>query len=321
MPITHAEGVAFASKLMTAFAAGFSKNNHAETTSGFFANELSWDWSDGTKGEGKLSEIMGVMAKSWGFMVDSFHPLNTAVVVDTDRSIVFISSDLVLNITGGLADENNPVGNKAVFILHLDNGNFFGFGKKIVKWEGYWDQNHPGLKSAFQSVLPKLGMDAPETPKAPIPITAADGEAYAAAAMAAFAAGFKANNHAVTMAPYIAEELSWKWTDRSGEGKMSELMKNFAESWGFMVDSFMLPAPKVVVDTDHSVITVAGSLVINITGGLAAENNAIRNDIAMVFTLDTTKKATQWDILWDNNNPEMNAALAKVSAKLGASKQ
>ena len=321
MPITYAEGVACASKLMTAFAAGFAKNNHAETTAGLFADELSWDWSDGTKGEGKLSEIMGVMAKSWGFMVDSFHPLNTAVVVDTDRSIVFISCDLVLNITGGLADENNPVGNKAVFVLHLDNGNCLGFGKKIVKWDGHWDQNHPGLKSAFQSVLPKLGMDAPETPKAPFPITAVDGEAYAVAAIAAFAAGFKANNHAETMAPYIAEELSWNWTDRSGKGKMSELMKTMAESWGFMVDSFMLPAPKVVVDTDHSVITVAGQLVVNITGGLATENNAVRGDIAMVFTLDKTKKATQWDILWDNNNPNMTPVLAKVSAKLGAAKQ
>jgi len=323
MPITHAEGVAYADKVMTAFAAGFAKNNHAETTAGLFADELAWDWSDGTKGAGPRSEIMDIMAKSWGFMVDSFHPVNTTVVVDTGRSIVLLSCDLVLNITGGLADENNPVANGVVFVLHLESGGGclgLGRGKKIVKWEGYWDNNNPGLGAAFKSILPKLGMDAPVPPKAPMPIAAEAGEAYAAAAMAAFAAGFRNNNHLETMAPYIADELVWNWTDRSGEGKLSEIMGEMAETWGFMVDSFVLPNPKVVVDTDHSVITVAGGLVINVTGGLADENNAVHNDIAMVFTLDQSQKATKWEILWDNSNPKMNAALAKVSAKLGAAK-
>ncbi|KAL9179846.1 hypothetical protein ACHAXT_007816 [Thalassiosira profunda] len=319
MPITHAKGVAYANKLMAAFAAGFAKNNHAETTAGFFADELAWDWSDGTTGEGKLSEIMGIMAKSWGAMVDSFHPLNTTTIVDTDRSILFISCDLIINITGGLADENNPVHNAVVFVVHLDGGGFFT-KKKIVKWEGYWDQKNPGFGDAFGRIMPKLGMDAPVPPASPMPITAEAGEAYAAAAMAAFAAGFKNNNHLETMAPYIADKVAWNWTDRrsSGEGAKEDVLGPFAESWGLMVDSFLLPNPIVVVDTDHSVITVAGELVINVTGGLATENNAVHNDIAMVFTLDKSKKATKWDIFWDNNNPEMNAALAKVSAKLGA---
>lgn len=320
MPITKAEGVAFADKLMAAFAAGFAKNNHAETTAGLFASELSWDWSDGTKGEGKLSEIMGVMSKSWGFMVDTFIPLNTSVVVDTDRSIVFISCDLVLNITGGLDDENNPVAGAVVFALHLDNGICMGMGRKITRWEGYWDNNNPGFPAAFGKILPKLGMEVPVPPKAPMPIAHADGQAYAAAAMAAFAAGFAKNNHLETMAPYIADKVAWNWTDRSGEGAKEDVLGPFAESWGLMVDSFVLPSPTVVVDTDHSVITVAGELVINVTGGLATENNAVHNDIAMVFTLDEKKKATKWEILWDNNNPAMNAALAKVTAKLGAAK-
>lgn len=320
MPITHAEGVAHADKVMKAFAAGFAKNNHAETTAGLFAKELAWDWSDGTKGEGTLSEIMGIMSKSWGFMVDSFFPLNRVVVVDTDRSIIFITCSLIINITGGLETENNPVANQCTFVLYLDDGGFMGWSKKITKWEGYWDQKNPGFVDVFGRILPKLGMDAPPTPNSPVPITVAEGEAYAADVMAAFAAGFKSNNHLKTMAPYIADQVAWDWTDGRGEGPKEVVLGGFAKTWGFMVDSFMIPNPTVVVDTDYSVITIAGGLVINITGGLETENNAVHNDIAFVFTLDKNKKATKWEALWDNNNAEMKAALAKVTAKLGAGK-
>jgi len=314
MPITHAEGVAYADKMLTAFAAGFPKNNHAETTAGLFADVLAWDWSDGTKGEGKLSELWGIMAKSWGFMCDRFHALNTHIVVDTNRYLIRLSFDLVLNITGGLADENNPVAFPIVFALHLDNR------KKISKFEAYWDHNTPSIAAAFGKIMPRLGMEVPVRPKAPMPIAAEAGEAYAAAAMAAFALGFKDNNHRETMAPYIADKVAWNWSDRSGEGPKEDVLGPLAESWGLMLDSFVLPRPTVVVDTDHSVITAAGELVINVTGGLATENNSVHIGVAMVFTLDEKKKATKWEILWDNNDPAMNAALAKVSAKLGAAK-
>jgi len=306
MPITHAEGVAYADKMLTAFAAGFPKNNHAETTAGLFADVLAWDWSDGTKGEGQLSELWGIMAKSWGFMCDRFHALNTSIVVDTGRPILFISFDLVLNITGGLADENNPVAFPIVFALHLDND------KKITKFEAYWDHNTPSIAAAFGKIMPRLGMEVPVQPKAPMPIAAEAGEAYAAAAMAAFALGFKDNNHLETMAPYIADKVAWNWSDRSGEGPKEDILGPFAESWGLMLDSFVLPRPTVVVDTDHSVITAAGELIINVTGGLATENNSVHIGVAMVFTLDEKKKATKWQILWDNNDPAMKAALVKV---------
>jgi len=306
MPITHAEGVAYADKMLTAFAAGFPKNNHAETTAGLFADVLAWDWSDGTKGEGKLSELWGIMAKSWGFMCDRFHALNTHIVVDTNRYLIRLSFDLVLNITGGLADENNPVAFPIVFALHLDNR------KKISKFEAYWDHNTPSIAAAFGKIMPRLGMEVPVRPKAPMPIAAEAGEAYAAAAMAAFALGFKDNNHRETMAPYIADKVAWNWSDRSGEGPKEDVLGPLAESWGLMLDSFVLPRPTVVVDTDHSVITAAGELVINVTGGLATENNSVHIGVAMVFTLDEKKKATKWQILWDNNDPAMKAALVKV---------
>lgn len=308
MPITHAEGVAYADKMLTAFAAGFPKNNHAETTAGLFADVLAWDWSDGTKGEGKLSELWGIMAKSWGFMCDRFHALNTHIVVDTNRYLIRLSFDLVLNITGGLADENNPVAFPIVFALDLDNGK----KRKIIKFAAYWDHNTPSIAAAFGKIMPRLGREVPVRPKAPMPITAEAGEAYAAAALAAFALGFKDNNHRETMAPYIADKVAWNWSDRSGEGPKEDVLGPLAESWGLMLDSFVLPRPTVVVDTDHSVITAAGELVINVTGGLATENNSVHIGVAMVFTLDEKKKATKWQILWDNNDPAMKAALVKV---------
>ena len=49
MPITAEEGREFAESFLKAAAEGFPKNNHREFFGRFLADELSWDWSDGTK--------------------------------------------------------------------------------------------------------------------------------------------------------------------------------------------------------------------------------------------------------------------------------
>lgn len=49
LPITVEEGRAFAQDFLKVSADGFPKNNHRESFGRFLADELAWDWSDGTK--------------------------------------------------------------------------------------------------------------------------------------------------------------------------------------------------------------------------------------------------------------------------------
>jgi hypothetical protein len=47
--ITQAEGEAFAAKYLKALSDGFLDNSHAEKCRDLIADNISWDWSDGTK--------------------------------------------------------------------------------------------------------------------------------------------------------------------------------------------------------------------------------------------------------------------------------
>ena len=49
MLITREEGEAFAAKYLSAISNGFLDNSHAEKCHDFVADNVTWDWSDGTK--------------------------------------------------------------------------------------------------------------------------------------------------------------------------------------------------------------------------------------------------------------------------------
>ena len=117
-----------------------------------------------------------------------------------------------------------------------------------------------------------------------MPITAAAGDAFAHKFAKQFAAGFAGNNHAVTMEGLLAPKLSWDWSDATvGEGAPADIMDIFSKSWGMMVDNFVLIDPTVVVDTTNSKVVIAGSLIINITGGVAGETNLVKNPITFIL--------------------------------------
>ena len=107
-------------------AAGFPKNNHKETVGDMFADNVSWDWSDGTKGEGHKDQLFDIFSKTWGFMVSSFVPTNPFYVVDTENGIITITTPLVINIDGGLP-EAHLVSNGLCFVLKFVEG-------KITRW-------------------------------------------------------------------------------------------------------------------------------------------------------------------------------------------
>ena len=311
MPLTSEEGKAYAAKYLAGLDAGFARNNHAETLDGLFADELAWDWSDGTRGEGGLDEILAVISGTWGMMADSMLAIDPLVVVDTDHSVVSILGSFVMNITGGLDGETNLVRDETQFILHLNEDG------KCVRWLAIWDNNDPALNAALGAVMSKLAADPPPETVPPMPISVEEGKEFAGRVMAGFAAGFAENNHLETTAGLFADRLSWDWSDATkGEGSLEEVMGIMAKTWGFMCDSFVFPRPVVAVDTDHSVISVGGPLVGNITGGFADENNPFSNDIHFVFHLNEDRKCVRWVGLWDNRNPQMLAALGRVMARL-----
>ena len=107
-------------------AAGFAKNNHKETVGDMFADNMSWDWSDGTKGEGHKDQMFEIFSKTWGFMVSSFVPTNPFYVVDAENGVITITTSLVINIDGGLP-EAHLVSNELCFILKIVEG-------KITRW-------------------------------------------------------------------------------------------------------------------------------------------------------------------------------------------
>jgi len=54
-------------------------------------------------------------------MVDSLFFASPNVAVDTNRSVIAIVSSIVINVTGGFKDENNPVNSNVAYVVHLDD--------------------------------------------------------------------------------------------------------------------------------------------------------------------------------------------------------
>jgi len=62
-------------------------------------------------------------------------------------------------------------------------------------------------------------------------ISSAAGKAFAEKFVTQFAAGFKENNHAVTLRGLLADKLSWDWSDDTkGSGTPGDITGIFAKS-------------------------------------------------------------------------------------------
>ena len=62
-------------------------------------------------------------------------------------------------------------------------------------------------------------------------ISSADGKALAEQFMTQFAAGFKENNHVVTLKGLLADKLSWDWSDDTkGSGTPEDICSIFSKS-------------------------------------------------------------------------------------------
>ena len=56
------------------------------------------------------------------------------------QDYIAIVSSIVINVTGGFKDENNPVNSNVAYVVHLDDN------KKAAKLDICWDNNDPALR-------------------------------------------------------------------------------------------------------------------------------------------------------------------------------
>ena len=244
MTITEEEGKQLAAKFMSAFSEGFIDNNHGETMKDLFADKISLSWSDGTKvsynilcrclnhimlthptdtilnlypmmhqGDRITQDFMKTMKEGWGTM-DSYIFCKPLVCVDTNQSRIAVSAECVFNIKeGGL------VAIDSVFILILNDD------KRVVSWSAVWDPNNKQLLDAVAKATKKLGKEMPALgkeeigkkksgPKEPtMPITVEEGRAFVTSFLKVAADGFRENNHTETFTDFLADKLSWDWSD------------------------------------------------------------------------------------------------------------
>lgn len=97
-----------------------------------------------------LCPVCHLCSQTWGPLVDSWLYSTPRIVVDPANGLVIIGVEIVLNITGGFSDENNPVKSKIVMAYHLDSD------MKCFKEACTWDNSEPTLKAALKKVMDRI---------------------------------------------------------------------------------------------------------------------------------------------------------------------
>ena len=101
-------------------------------------------------------------------------------------------------------------------------------------------------------------------------LTQEQGKQWAKDFFAAFQAGFAHNTHAETLKPYLAETMSWDWSDGfvGTNEPSSKVTEHFAQTWGFMVEKVIADPIVLVSTTDDRIEMFSPNFVIQINGGL-----------------------------------------------------
>lgn len=317
MIISVEEGNELAKSFISALCTSTIKNNHDETMRGFFANAVTYRFGCGSEGENASLNTLFKDIKDGYCTLTSFATHTKPFIsVDTEQGKIVATFDLITNINGRMEGETNIVVDPHTHILTVNSD------KKVVKWEGIWDQNDENWGKACPPIIAKLkknGVEIPSELEAPLPmlITRAQGEEFAAKYMKAVSDGFLDNSHAVLCRDYVADNVSWDWSDGTkGTGTYEEMHSILAKTWGPMLSSWNFVDQNVSVDTVHGIVAVSFFGVGNITGGFKDENNPVPFNEAFILHLDENCKVTQSYAYWDNNNSTLQAAVNKVKARI-----
>jgi hypothetical protein len=125
------------------------------------------------------------------------------VCVDTENGIIIATFTLIANVNARREGITNITMNPVTYILMANTD------KKIVRWSAIWDNNSEDNLKAFA----KIGVDFPKTENEQILITRAEGEAFAAKYLKAISDGFLDNSHAEKCRDFVADNVSWDWSD------------------------------------------------------------------------------------------------------------
>jgi len=151
-------------------------------------------------------------------------------------------------------------------------------------------------------------------------LTREQGKRWAKDFFAAFQAGFANNTHGETLTPFLADTMSWDWSDGfvGTNEPSSKVTEQLAQTWGFMVEKVIADPIVLVSTTDDRIEMFSPNFVIQINGGLP-QSHVVGQPVSFSMTVKDGK-ATNWVGLWDQGDAAMNDALGKVSAALEAAK-
>jgi hypothetical protein len=123
------------------------------------------------------------------------------------------------------------------------------------------------------------------------------------------------------MKDFVAPTMSWSMSDGfKGDKQPSDVfLAHLTQTWGFMASDFRFINPTIIVDAEHSVIVIAGTICLFIDGKLP-HGHIILNNAMYKYTLDDALKIVDWEGVWDNKEPKLLEALSAVTKKLEEAK-
>ena len=84
-------------------------------------------------------------------MVNTVMMNNAIVTVDTDNSLVIVTTTMSILLDGGLADKKHLVSNNCVFKFSLDES-----GEKANVWDAFWNNSGAEMKTALGDISAAL---------------------------------------------------------------------------------------------------------------------------------------------------------------------
>ena len=159
--------------------------------------------SDGSEGENTPNAIIDVLKNGWGKTASYCTHTKPFMCVDTENGTIVLTTNLIMNINARMAGVTNIAMNPVTCILTINKD------KKIARWEGISNNKNEDVLKA----LTNLGIDFPKVEGDQMLITREEGEAFAAKYLEAISIGFLDNSHAEKCHDFVADNVSWDWSD------------------------------------------------------------------------------------------------------------
>lgn len=159
--------------------------------------------SDGAEGNG--SPDFDTLKNGWGMTCSYATHTKPFVCVDTESGKIVVTFTMVANVNARMEGVTNILMTPITYILMVNKN------KKVVRWDSIFDNNNEDMLKIFA----KLGIDYPKAENKPMLITRAEGEAVALKYLQAISDGFMDNSHAEKCRDFVADNVSWDWSDGS----------------------------------------------------------------------------------------------------------